>query len=295
MNRFSLLLNLAFLLATSGVFLLTFSILSGSIEVIVRLWQRIFRSWTMSKLQVLGMVRKEEKEFHFQIDWRRGMILLAIPVLAVAVHDFLLSPLVVLFGGLLFFWIRYQAGQADCNRINEDAEIASLQLRSLMEVDHSLLNAIKGIDLPQGAMKKAFSELADRLQMRQPPEQAVQSLVSLPGKVTARLAALIASSAHITEDIQASLLIGLEQEAHRQKLLRSKMRQTLALVRGTIRLLQGVTAAAMGFVLLSPTWRTFFLQDVAHRTLLTSLLVCAMLASLYFEYEVYQLDSGEAF
>ena len=115
MNRFNLLLNLAFLLVTSGVFLLSFSILSGSIELIVRLWQRIFRSWTMSKLQVLGMVRKEEKEFHFQIDWRRGMILLAIPVLAVAVHDFLLSPLVVLFGGLLFFWIRYQAGQADRN------------------------------------------------------------------------------------------------------------------------------------------------------------------------------------
>jgi hypothetical protein len=295
MNRFSLLLNLAFLLATSGVFLLSFNTLSGSIEVIVRLWQRVFSSWTMSKLQVLGMVRKEEKDFHLHLDWRRGMILLAILALAVAVHDFLLSPLVVLFGGLLFFWLRYQAGQADRSRINEDAEIASLQLRSLMEVDHSLLNAIKGIELPQGAMKKAFSELADRLQMRQPPEQAVQSLRSLPGKVTARLAALIASSAHITEDIQASLLIGLEQEAHRQKLLRSKMRQTLALVRGTIRLLQGVTAAAMGFVLLSPTWRTFFLQDVAHRTLLASLLVCAMLASLYFEYEVYQLDSGEAF
>ncbi len=295
MNRFSLFLNFAFLLATSGVFLLSFTILSGSIDVIVRLWKRVFNSWTMSKLQVLGMVRKEEKVIHLQVDWRRVIIILAIPVLAVAVHDYLLSPLVFLFGGLIFFWLRYEASQADRSRINEDAELASLQLRSLMEVDHSLLNAIKGIDLSQGAMKKAFSELADRLQMRQPPEQAVQSLRSLPGKVTARLAALIASSAHITEDIQTSLLIGLEQEAHRQKLLRSKMRQTLALVRGTIRLLQSVVAAAMGFVLLSPTWRTFFLQDVAHRTLLTSLLVCAMLASLYFEYEVYQLDSGEAF
>jgi hypothetical protein len=295
MNRFSLLLNLSFLLATSGVFLLCFSIFSGSMEVVVRLWQRVFSSWAVNKLQVLGMMRKEEKDFHLQVDWRRMMIVIAMPILAVAVHDFLLSPLVVLFGGLLFFWLRYQASQTDRSRINEDAEIASLQLRSLMEVDHSLLNAIKGIDLPQGAMKGAFAELADRLQIRQPPDQAVQSLRTLPGKVTARLAALIASSAHITEDVQASLLIGLEQEAHRQKLLRSKIRQTLALVRGTIRLLQGVAAAAMGFVLLSPTWRIFFLQDVSHRTLLTSLLVCAMLASLYFEYEVHQLGSGEAF
>ena len=295
MNRFSLLINVAFLLATSGVFLMSFVTLTGSIEVIIRLWQRVFSTWTVSKLQVLGMVRKEEKEFHFQVDWKRMVILLFIPVLAVVVHDFLLSPLVLLFGGLLFFWLRYQANQTDRNRINEDAEIASLQLRSLMEVDHSLLSAIKGIDLPHGKMKQAFYELADRLQMRQPPDHAVQSLRILPGKVTARLAVLIANSAHITDDIQSSLLIGLEQEAHRQKLLRSKMRQTLALVRGTIRLLQGVAAAAMGFVLLSPIWRSFFLQDVSHRTLLTSLLVCAVLASLYFEYEVYQLGSGEAF
>jgi hypothetical protein len=34
---------------------------------------------------------------------------------------------------------------------------------------------------------------------------------------------------------------------------------------------------------------------VSHRVLLTALLVCAALASLYFEYEVYQLGSGEAF
>jgi hypothetical protein len=131
--------------------------------------------------------------------------------------------------------------------------------------------------------------------MRQPPEQAVQPLRALPGKVTARLAALVASSAHITEDIQSSLLMELEQEAHRQKLIRSKMHQTLALVRGTIRLLQGVAAASAGFVFLSPTWRAFFLQDVAHRTLMTCLLVCAVLASLYFEYEVYQLSRGEIF
>ena len=144
-------------------------------------------------------------------------------------------------------------------------------------------------------MKKALQELADRLQMRQPPDQAVLPLYALPGKVTARLAILIANSARITDEIQSSLLIALEQEAHRQKLLRSKMRQTLALVRGTIRVLQGAVAASLVFVLLSPTWRSFFLQDIPHRTLLTVLMVCSVLASLYFEFEVYQLGSGEAF
>ena len=65
------------------------------------------------------------------------------------------------------------------------------------------------------------------------------------------------------------------------------------LVRGTIRLLQGVVAGAILFVVLSPAWREFFLQDVSHRVLLTVLICAAALASLYFEYEVYQLSYGE--
>ena len=37
------------------------------------------------------------------------------------------------------------------------------------------------------------------------------------------------------------------------------------------------------------------LQDIPHRTLLTVLLAGSVAASLYFEFEVYQLGSGEAF
>lgn len=295
MSKFSLLLNAAFLLSVIGIALLCFGVFCSATEIVSSLWQRVFRRWTAGKLQALGMVHQENNAGSNPIDWRRLLLVALIPVIAIAVHDFLLSPLVVVIGVLLFSWLRFQARQADSGRVNEDAEIAALQLRSLMEVDHSLQNAIKGLELPAGSMKKALQELADRLQMRQTPDQAVLPLYALPGKVTARLAVLIANSARITEDVQSSLLSGLEQEAHRQKLLRSKMRQTLALVRGTIRLLQGVTAAAMGFVLLSPIWRGFFLQDLSHRTLLTALLICSVVASLYFEFEVYQLGSGEAF
>jgi hypothetical protein len=44
-----------------------------------------------------------------------------------------------------------------------------------------------------------------------------------------------------------------------------------------------------------PDWRVFFLQDIPHRTLLTGLLLVAVIASLYFEVEVHQLGNGEAF
>jgi len=90
-------------------------------------------------------------------------------------------------------------------------------------------------------------------------------------------------------------LLTLEQEAHRQKFKTIQLRQTLSLVKGTIRLLQVVWPAQSVFVLLTPAWRDFFLQDIPHRTLLAVLVAGVTLASLYFEVEVYQLDRGEAF
>jgi hypothetical protein len=142
-------------------------------------------------------------------------------------------------------------------------------------------------------MNHTIEQVASRLRMHQPPAQAAQALKGLPGNVTSRLSALIANNAQLTEEIQDELLVSLEQEAHRQKLVRSKTRQTLSLVRGTIRLLQGVVAASVSFVVLSPAWRDFFLQDAPHRVLLAVMICGVVLASLYFEYEVYQLSFGE--
>ena len=295
MNLFSWMLNISVALLVAGVFLCSFRILSTSAEIITRLWKRMFVSWAARRLSDLGIVKVEDGKKQTNLDVKRLVLFVAIPVLALAVRDLLLSPLMIAFGCLVIAWINFQSRQTERGRVNEDAELAALQMRSMLSVDRSLLNALNAIELPAGVLKRSIQQVVTRLQMHQPPDQAAQALKGLPGTVTARLAALIANSARISDDIQASLLVALEQEAHRQKLLRSKMRQTLALVRGTIRLLQGAVAAAMVFVLLSPTWRSFFLQDIPHRTLLTVLMLCAVLASLYFEYEVYQLGSGEAF
>jgi hypothetical protein len=295
MNQFSLILDAGVILLIVGIFMVSFRLLTAVIEIVTRIWKRMFVSWAARRMRDLGIVKVEEGHSRPELDFKRLVLFVAIPFMALAVRDLLLSPLVLLFGLLLIAWMNFQTRQNERGRINEDAEMAALQMRSLLIVDRSLLNALNGIELPPGVLKRSVQQVVTRLQMHQPPEQSAQSLKGLPGTVTARLAALIANSARITDEIQSSLLVALEQEAHRQKLLRSKMRQTLALVRGTIRLLQGVVAAAMLFVLLSPIWRSFFLQDIPHRTLLTVLMVCAALASLYFEYEVYQLGSGEAF
>ena len=295
MNFFTWIVNLGVILLAVGIFLCSFHALSTLVEVAARLWKRMFVSWATRRLTDLGIVKTEENRRQKTLDGKRLAVLITIPVLALAVRDLLLSPLMILFGLLIIAWMNFQSRQNERGRVNEDAELAALQMRSMLSVDRSLLNALNSIELPGGVLKRSIQQVVTRLQMHQPPDQAAQALKGLPGTVTARLASLIANSARITDEIQSSLLVALEQEAHRQKLLRSKMRQTLALVRGTIRLLQGAVAAALVFVLLSPPWRGFFLQDIPHRTLLTVLMICSVVASLYFEYEVYQLGSGEAF
>ena len=295
MNLFSLILDAGVVLLAGGIFLVSYHFLVSLVEVILRVWRRMFVSWASRRMREMGILKTDRNQKKARLDFKRIILFLSIPILALLVNDVLLSPLVALFGLLFVWWVDFQSRRTDHDRVNEDAEIVALQMRSLLNVDHSLLNALNSIELTEGILKRSLLQVVNRLQMHQSPDQAVQSLKGLPGNVTARLSALIAHSSRITDDIQSSLLIALEQEAHRQKLLRSKMRQTLALVRGTIRLLQGVTAAAMVFVLLSPIWRSFFLRDIPHRTLLTVLLTCAILGSLYFEYEVYQLGSAEAF
>jgi hypothetical protein len=295
MNKFSLILDIGAVLLILGVFLAGYNLFLTGMEVVMRVWRRVFVSWAHQRMRDLGIVKENEYRARTELDVKRLALVIVVPALALAVRDLVLSPIVLGCGLLVFWWVNFQERQGERSRVNEDAEMAALQMRSLMHIDHSLLNALNGITLPDGLLKRSLQKTIARLQMHQPPDQAARALEGLPGVVTARLVALIANSARITDEVQASLLVALEQEAPRQKLLRSKMSQTLALVRGTIRLLQGVVAAAMVFVLLSPTWRDFFLQDIPHRTLLTTLLLCAVVASLYFEYEVYQLGSGEAF
>jgi hypothetical protein len=276
-----------------GIFLALYNTLLSGVEIIVKTWRRTFVSWAGRRLRAMGVIQEKPYQAHNELDWKRLILLIATPGLAIAVQDFMLSPLVLLIGLIILIWINFQQKQVERAQINEDAEAVALQIRSLMSVDHSLLNALMKVKLPVGVMNQAIEQVASRLRMHQPPAQAAQALKGLPGNVTSRLSALIANNAQLTEEIQDELLVSLEQEAHRQKLLRSKTRQTLSLVRGTIRLLQGVVAASVSFVVLSPAWRDFFLQDAPHRVLLAVMICGVVLASLYFEYEVYQLSFGE--
>ena len=293
MSLFRWLISAGSVMLVGGTFLVFYTTLLSTTEIAVKLWRRIFLPWADKRLRDMGILQEKPFQYQAELDWKRLVLLGVTGLLMLAVRDLMLSPLVLLIGVTILAWLNFQQKQSEHAQVNEDAEAVALQIRALMTVDHSILNALKAVRLSDGTMKKAIEQVANRLQMHQTPDQAAQSLKGLPGKVTSRLAALIANNSQLTDDIQDELLQSLEQEAHRQKLLRSKTSQTLSLVRGTIRLLQAAVACAVGFVMLYPAWRDFFLQDISHRVLLAVTIGVVVLSSLYFEFEVYQLSYGE--
>ena len=295
MNPFSLILNGGAFFLIAGVFLSSYSLLTGLVVMTVRIWNRLFVSWARRRLRDLGIVRINDPMAKPILDGRRMALFLIIPIVALAVRDYLISPLVVLFGVLIIVWIDFQTRQNERGRVNEDAEIAALQVRSLLQVDRSLLNALNGIELPDGALKRSLQQVISRLQMHQPPEQAAKALQGL---------AWNGHSAFVRFDCQ-------QCPDHRRYPVFSSGGSGAGSTPSETAALQDAPdtgpgarhdpsvarrgGGCPGFVLLSPTWRVFFLQDIPHRTLLTVLMVCAVLASLYFEFEVYQLGSSEAF
>lgn len=294
-NIFSILLDGATLALSAGAFLLAYNLLLSFVEILARLGRKL-RLWRSAPyLRRLGVVREEPWQDGASLDLRRLGLLLALPLLALAVQDWMLAPLVAGIGILLLWWLDFSRRARQDERVNEDAEMAALQLRAQLRTHHSLAAALRALQLPQGRLRRAVDEVVLRLEMHEAPLGAARPLAALPGAGAARLAALIAHSAAITEAVQLSLLEDLEQEAGQQKLLRAKMRQVLGLVKGTIRLLQGAAALALAVTFLVPEWRLFFLQDISHRLTMLLMVAGAALASLYFEFEVYQLGKGEAF
>ena len=149
----------------------------------ISFWRRLWAPWTTLRLKDLGILQEEKRTRKVTFAWRRLIIPAVALSIAVAVGDALVSPLVLLSGAAAIMWAQYQSAEAQRAKVNEDAELAVLQMRSLLNVDHSLLNSLNAIDLPDGSLKTAIQEVASRLQMHQPPDQAALALKIFPARL----------------------------------------------------------------------------------------------------------------
>ncbi len=208
--------------------------------------------------------------------------------------DSLRSPLafaLILTGGELYratFWsIRLQ-------KMNEDASNLILQFASRYPMSRSLVKTLKDTcaSLPGGEVRRALEACLRRLQMNQKLPEAMKPLQLLGYPVLSRFGQVLSSAQDTNHDIFIKTLEILRNEVEGRLDLHRQARQSLTLVRGTVRVLQAVAGLALAIASTLPNWRTYFLASTKNWMLFVGMLGVAVLGSLYVEAEMRQMEVG---
>ncbi|RPI22662.1 MAG: hypothetical protein EHM70_23500 [Chloroflexota bacterium] len=279
--------NIATVALVLGAGLALQAILSAGFETIERLSRRRV-SWAARRLRSTMAIHQAlnlDIENMTSMDWvKRFWPFLAVPLIGLLVRDAMLVFLAALVALAFVWWTGFSIGQTRRDALDDHAEILILRIRSLLPIEHSVVRSLKKSvgELPPGELALAVRNVVARLEMKESPQQAYTALRRLPGTMVRRLAVLLAGSASTREDVQMDLLGMLEREIHHQRTMRTKLRQALSLIRGTMRALQGGFAAALTGAFIFPISRDYFLMDVSRRVMLIALVMAPLLASLYF-------------
>lgn len=111
MSPFRFLMDAGAVILTGGVFLTLYNFLITSVEIFVKIWRRTFISWAERRLRAMGVIQEKPFQARDELDWKRMALLIATPVLAFAVHDYMLSPIVLGIGVIIFLWVNFQQKQ----------------------------------------------------------------------------------------------------------------------------------------------------------------------------------------
>src|SRR5512142_2458770 len=95
MNLFSLILNSGAILLILGVFLAGYNLLLTLVELVMRMFRRVFVTWAHQRMRDLGIVKENEYRAKTELDFKRLALVIIVPALALAVRDLLLSPIVL--------------------------------------------------------------------------------------------------------------------------------------------------------------------------------------------------------
>ena len=80
MNQFSLILDAGVILLIVGIFMVSFRLLTAVIEIVTRIWKRMFVSWAARRMRDLGIVKVEEGHSRPELDFKRLVLFVAIQI-----------------------------------------------------------------------------------------------------------------------------------------------------------------------------------------------------------------------
>lgn len=108
MSSYRFLIDAGAVILAAGIFLTLYNLMLTGVEIVVNTWRRLFVSWAGRRLRDMGVIQEKAYLAHNELDWKRLALLIATPGLALVIHDFIFSPLVLIIGIATLTWVNFQ-------------------------------------------------------------------------------------------------------------------------------------------------------------------------------------------
>ncbi len=213
-------------------------------------------------------------------------------LLALAVHDEILSPLLLLLIPVSAELYRTQVHRRRRQKIDEDVSNLVIQVEARYPLNRSLSRTLKeGLAaLPEGVVNQALMVCIGKLDMNADIADALEPLRNLAHPSLNRLTAALARAQDTRQEVFLDTLRLLREEVESRMELRRHARRSLTVVFITTRVLQIVLVIASLVVGLFPAWRTYYTASPKNWLGMMVALFVATAGSIYVELEMRDLE-----
>jgi hypothetical protein len=204
---------------------------------------------------------------------------------AILAHDVLLSPYLVVLGvGTTWASLKQAGAQASARVTAETGELVRA-FQGIYAVTGSLCGALEeAVEvLPKGTLHAAVKQVIARY--RAGDEDPFRPLRALPDPSLSRFVRVLSLIGQSDTSAIREALERLETRIAARKQLRSRVKVVLALMTGTLKILQGANLGAAVIAVTLPLWRGYFTATWGHRAIFVFATAAFALASAYFQTE----------
>lgn len=213
---------------------------------------------------------------------------------AIFLHDPMLSP--VILAGLIVVGevIRSERRQRRLACLNEDAGRLIVQFESryplLRSISRSLEKSLES--LPERELRWTLRRCLQEIRVGREFREALDGMRKLPVPSLGQLTVVLIGAQEASPEVFAESLQMLRRDVEDRSLLHNQVRQSLTLLRGTLRILQIVLFLALLAASCLPAWRYYFLSSPVNWIKLLLALLVGVVSSLYVEAEIRFLEAG---
>jgi hypothetical protein len=289
-----------------GFFLFGHSLILLLEDTFFGLWEWLFRTFRPGAHRLRELARQARSPKLVQTQYGKNFITISLfsifrypfPVLvalilAIWVRDWMLSPIMVVVGGVVSAALFARISRRFYNQLTDELEMLILQFVSRYPLRNSVATALAEAadQLPNGLLRDAAGGTATRLKL-QDSGNPYRDLIAVPHPVARRFAGVLMRAGFASPEVFIDLLDQLRKDTESRRELQQRVRRDLTLESATITILQVVLVGSLVAVALIPSWRIYYVGTVGNRMVYLLLVALGIVGTVIGENEVRYLEEA---